>query len=179
MPFIVKYRIHDIGHAAPNFTTRDKALAMAEYNAQRRRKGELSVQLLYDVVCEGASKQEQYVYLVYQVLRAIRQYYDNRGKVTPEQQNSLLHMSLRLEKDLDDWNTRTRFYLNQHPNCKPDDAEAFAFFQVVEQWREDWHKYFAYKKRRDADKSEVRRLRDICLTLESEIKKYVNKVIGI
>lgn len=61
MPFIVKYRIHDIGHAAPNFTSSDKALAMAEYNAQRRRKGELSVQLLYDVVCEGASKQEQYI----------------------------------------------------------------------------------------------------------------------
>lgn len=179
MPFIVKYRIHDIGHAAPNFTTSDKVLAKAEFNAQRRLKGELSVQLLYDVVCEAPTKQEKYVYLVYQVMRAIRQYYDNRGKVSKEEEHNLLHMSLRLEKDLDDWNARTRFFLNQHPNCKPDDAEAFAFFQVVEQWREDWHKYFAYKKRKDADKSEVRRLRDICKTLEAEIKKYINIKIGL
>lgn len=128
---------------------------------------------------ENLTKREQYVWLVYRVLKAIRKYFDERNRVSKAQSKVNWDVSLALEKELDQWNVRTRFYLQGHPKSTPDDPAAFAFFEVVELWREEWHKYFSYKNRKDKDPDVANEMYRKCTQMETEIKKYVRLVIGI
>lgn len=173
MPFKVKFNIMEAGKVAPRYSTYDRALAYVELHEIQRRQGFLGIGLVPEITCVDLTKPEKYVWLVYRVLGAIRHYYDCGRK--PED----LQVSLALEKELDNWNTRTRFYLNTHPKSTPDDPNAFAFFEVVEEWRNCWHRYFAYKKRRDKDEAVEREMKKQCFQMEKEIRKYVNLVIGI
>ena len=143
------------------------------------RNGNTSVYMLADVTPVELTKQEEYVYLVYQVRNAIRRYYSRRGKVSKEESNNDLHASLALEDQLDKWNARTRFYLNQHPKASHGDEKSFAFFEVVEEWRKCWHKYFAYKKLKEREPAVEQELKKQCFDFEKEIDKYVKLVIGL
>lgn len=150
-----------------------------EFHHLQETKGYLRYRMETEVTPGDLTSPEKYVWLVYRVLQAIRKYYDERGKVSKEQSDDNLKVSLALEKELDDWNTRTRFYLQGHPKSRPDDEKAFAFFQVVEEWRSLWKKYFAYKRSKDKDPSVEREMKKQCFDYEKEIRKYVNLVIGL
>lgn len=173
MPFKVKFQIFEPGKQAPVFTTSDARLAHVEYKDRCNKQGCALTRMTTTIECVDLTKPEQYVYLVFLVRKAIRTYY-NEGRKHED-----LLVSLGLEKQLDDWNTRTRYHLQTHPKCKPDDDKAFAFFQIVEEWRNTWHKYFAYKKRPDKDPDIEREMKKQCFDFEKEIDKYVNLVIGL
>lgn len=177
MPFRVKFYIYEQGKMAPSFETDDRQLAYSEWKA--RRRDEPMTRLVPEVTYIDGSKQDCYVWLVYRVLKAIMKYYYERYRVPKEQSNENLKASLALEKELDDWNTRTRYYLERHPNSTPDSKEAFAFFQIVEAWRKRWKEYFRYKKQGDKDVKWEKKLKDDCFAIEKEIKNYVRLAIGI
>lgn len=173
MPFKVKFQIFEPCKQAPDFTTSDARLAKVEYRDRCNKKGYAFTRMTTEIECIDLTKPEQYVWLVYRVRKAIRKYYGEGRK------HEDLMASLDLEKQLDNWNTRTRFHLQTHPKCKPDDEKAFAFFQVVEEWRNAWHKYFTYKKSADKDPDVEREMKKQCYDFEKEIDKYVNLVIGL
>jgi len=177
MPFKVIYQIWEPGKLAPAFTTEDRTLAYIELS-DRQRKDALT-RMDYDITPENLTKAEEYVWLVRRVLKAIRKYYDERRTVSKEQSADNLRVSLALERELDNWNARTRCYLNSHPRSTPDDPGSFAFFQVVEEWRSCWHKYFAYKKTKDKDPNVEREMKKQCFQLEGEIKKYIRLVMKL
>lgn len=173
MPFKVKFQIFESGKLAPCLTTYDSRLAHVEYRHMCNQKGCALTRMTTDIECIDLTKPEQYVWLVYRVRKAIQKYYGNGRK------REDLDASLALEKELDNWNIRTRFHLQTHPKCKPDDEKAFAFFQVVEQWRNCWHKYFAYKKQADNDPAIEREIKKQCFDFEKQIDKYIKLVIGL
>lgn len=173
MPFKVKFQIFEQGKQAPCFTTSDNKLAHVQYRHLCNQQGCALVRMTADIECISLTKPEQYVYLVYRVRKAIRKYYGG-GRRRED-----LQTSLDLEKQLDDWNTRTRYHLNAHPKCRPDDDKAYAFFLLVEQWRKLWHKYFAYKKQPDKDTAIENEIKKQCFDFEKEIDKYINVVIGL
>lgn len=177
MPFVVTFKIYDPGKQAPKFQTRDRKLAYCQWRADQQK--EPMVRMVPEVTCVGLTNSEKYVWLVYRVLKAIRKYYDERGRVSKEISEENLKASLALEKELDNWNTRTRFYLQGHPKSTPDSKEAFAFFQLVEAWRKRWHEYFRYKKLKDKDPKWEKQLKQDCFDMEKEIKNYVRFVIGL
>ena len=179
MPFKVTYSIYSVGKAAPFFNTTDKRLATVEFHEQQRTKGNLNVRMVPEIIPQDLTKPEEYVWLVYRVLKAIRKYYDERNRVPKEQSDDNLKVSLALESELDKWNARTRFYLQGHPKSRPDDEKAFAFFQVVEEWRSLWKKYFAYKRLKDKDPNVEREMKKQCFDFEKAIDDYINKAIGI
>ena len=177
MPFIVYFKIFEPGKTAPCYQTTDRKLAYVEWNERRRR--DALTRMVPEVTYIAGSSQDEYVWLVYRVLKAIRKYYDERSRVTKDRSDENLRASLALEKALDRKNATTRFYLQQHPDSTPDNPTAFAFFEVVEAWRKRWHEYFIYKKQTDRDPKWEKKLRDDCFAMETEIKKYVRKVIGL
>ena len=177
MPFVVHFKIFEPGKTAACYQTSDRTLAYVEWN-ERKRRGDM-VRMVPDVTYIAGSSQDEYVWLVYRVLKAIRKYYDERSQVPKSQSDENLRASLALERALDNKNAKTRLWLQQHPNSTPDNPTAFAFFQVVEAWRNRWHEYFIYKKRPDKDPKWEAKLRDDCLAMEKEIKNYIRKVIGL
>lgn len=177
MPFKVNFKIFEPGKVAPCYQTSDRQLAYVEWN-ERKRKDPM-VRMVPDVTYIAGNSQDEYVWLVYRVLKAIRKYYDERDHVSKEISNDNLHVSLALEKELDLKNAKTRVYLQQHPKLKPDNPTAFAFFEVVEAWCNRWKEYFRYKKQRDKDPKWEKKLKDDCFAMEKEIKNYVRHIIGL
>lgn len=180
MPFKVNFKIFEPGKEAPVFQTFDRTMAYVEWNARKAKYGaDPMARMVPDVTYIAGNSQDEYVWLVYRVIKAIRKYYDERNVVPKEQSSENLRVSLALEKELDRKNASTRVYIRQHPNMKPDNEAAFAFFEVVEAWRNRWHEYFRYKKLRDKDSKWEKKLRDDCFAMEKEIKNYIRHIIGL
>ncbi len=173
MPFKVTFRIFEPGKQAPNFTTTDARLANVEYRDRCNKQGCALTRMTTDIECIDLTNPEQYVWLAYRVRKAIQKYFGCGRKKED------FDASMVLEKELDNWNTRTRYYLTTHPKYKPDDDKAFAFFQVVEEWRKLWHQYFAYKKRADKDPAVEQEMKKQCFDFEKQIDKYIKLVIGL
>ena len=70
-------------------------------------------------------------------------------------------------------------YMSKVFNFSPDDPQAFAFFQLVEAWRNKWHQYFAYRRDAKSDKRVLQMMRNQCFAYEREIDKYVTNAIGL
>ena len=172
MPFRVTYEIYDGQHRAPVYSTSNRLLAVVERDELvRRGKGIYRIKTTITPV--DMNKSEQYLYLVYEV-RQLQHRYFNGGR-----DKQVFQQALDKEKELDNWNTRTRFYLQGHPKSTPDDPKAFAFFQLVEQWRKLWKEYFAYKKRSDADPAVVRERGKQCRDYETQIDNYIKQRLGL
>ena len=172
MPIRVRYDIYDRQHPAPIFSTSDRMLAIVERDDGLRR-GKGICRIKTTVIPDNMNKSEQYLYLVYEVRQLERQYF-NGGR-----DKDVFRQALDKEKQLDDWNTRTRFYLQGHPKSTPDDAKAFSFFLLVEKWRQLWKQYFAYKKRQDADPAIVRERGKQCRDYESQIDNYIKQTLRL
>lgn len=179
MPFKVRFNIYEDGKKAPCFVTWDRSLAHAKYN-DMIRKGMSLPRMVPEIICEDLTKPEAYVFLVYRTMQAIREYFDNRFKVSKELAEEYKRVSLALESELDKWNQRTRAFLDSH--CKVMDGKTtaqYSFFIIVEEWRNVWHRYFAYKNRKDKNASIEKEMRDLCFAYEREINKYVTNAIGL
>ena len=174
MTFQVQFHIYALGRQAPELTTSDRTLARIEYNERIRQQGK-ALSRLQQVVTpiQPLTKSEEYLYLVYEVRHLQHQYF-SCGR-SPE----ILRSALQQESRLDKWNASLRFHLQAHPKFTPDDPKAFAFFEVVEAWRERWKAYMAYKKRRDADPAVVKERSKECRDFEKQIDAYVREHIGL
>lgn len=67
MPFRVHYEIYNDRQAAPEFETYDRTLAYIEWNA--RKKSNPLTRMVPEVTPENLTKPEEYVWLVYRVLK--------------------------------------------------------------------------------------------------------------
>ena len=157
MPFKVFFQIYEPGKEGPCFTTTDAKLAKVEYNNRASKPGMALTRMTYTIQLEDLTKHEQYVWLVYQVRQAIRKFFDG-GRNHDD-----LMASIALEKQLDQWNARTRTYLNNHPNAKVD----------------EWHKYFAVKKSKAESDAVIKEMKKECEDYEAQIDKYTKQVIGL
>lgn len=179
MPFKVTYSLYEPDKVGAVLTTTDAKFARLEL-AGMQAKPELQLShMTTDVELVEPTKPEEYTYLVYTVRKAIKHYYAQRGHVPKEVEQQNLKASLALEKKLDLWNATTRFYLQRHPKSTPDDPQAFAFFQLVEAWRNKWHQYFAYRRDAKSDKRVLQMMRRECQDYETQIDNYVKQTIGI
>ena|GEM_PF-3361985 len=175
MPIRVRYEVRCNRKEAALLTTYDHCCAMSEL--EHCRKAALRGDIVYIMTeverVEPLTKVEEYLLLVYDVRRLQRAYFDGgRDK-------AIFQQALELERKLDLWNTRTRCYLTGHPESRPDNEQAFAFFLLVEKWREKWKAYFAYKKQRDADPDVVRERAKECRAYEAQIDSYIKKEMGV
>lgn len=169
----VKYEIFCTQKTAPVFTSYDKLQAKVEFDEFiHNSKGDVYRLAQTPMPGEELTKPEEYVLLVYQVRKAIRKFFDG-GRNHED-----FLASLALEKQLDQWNVRTRTYLNNHPNAKADEKSK-AFFLLVEKWRDKWHKYFATKKSKAEPEQVIREMKKECEDYEKQIDKYVKQVIGL
>lgn len=179
MPFKVTFRIYEPDKVGPVVTTTDATFARLEYAGLKAKPGKEMTSMTIDIELVEPTKPEEYIYLVYSVRKATKHYFTQRGHVPKEVDQENLKASLALEKKLDLWNASTRFYLQRHPKSTPDDPRAFAFFQLVEAWRNKWHQYFAYKKAAQADKRVVQMMRKECTDYETQIDNYIKQAIGL
>lgn len=170
MPFKVKFFIYDNQHTAPVYETLNKSLARVEYNEMFRKNP--WVRLEFTIDCIDLTKHEKYVWLVYQVRKAIHKFFNN-GRKKEDWDDSMAK-----EAKLDDWNARTRIYLANHPNAQIGEKEK-AFFTLVDTWREKWHKYFTQKKYKGDKDPVVQQMKKECFDYEAQIDKYVKQVIGL
>ena len=171
MSFTVYFSIYEPNKQAPCFQTTDVKLAKVEFDDIKKRMP--LARMLYTIQLSDLTKSEEYVWLVYRVRQAIRKFFDEGRKKED------FTASMALEKELEEWNTRIRYYLQGHPKYRIDDEKAHAFFLLVESWREKWHRYFAYKKRKDADSAVVNQMKKECEDYEEKIDLYVKKSIGL
>ena len=180
MPFKVRFNLYEPGKLAPCFVTYDRNLAHVTYN-EMLRKGLALSRFVPEVFCEDPTKHERYVFLVYRTMIAIHRYFDNRANLSKAENEANKKMSLALEGELDKWNQQTRAYLTAHPGMEAVRAKdpSFAFFQLVERWRNVWHRYFAYKNQKNKDKSIEKEMRNQCFAYERQIDNYVNNFIGL
>ena len=173
MPFKVRYDIYEPNKQAPCIQTFDRMYAWAELNDRQRKPGMALTRMTTTVIPEELTKSERYLYLVYQVRSLQKRYWAN-GK----QHDDLLE-SLAKEKELDNRNTKIRYHLETHPKYRIDDQESFAFFQIVEAWRDKWKHYFAYKRQQNKDDAVQREMYKECRDYEAKIDEYIKKTIGL
>ena len=79
MPIKTKYEIFNSRHAAAHYTTFDKDLARAEFNALIRKGDDFYRMVQTPTVIGTLTKPEEYLMLVYKVRKQMRQYFD-RGR---------------------------------------------------------------------------------------------------
>ena len=172
MPFKVRYDIYEPNKQAPCLTTYNRLFAWAELNDRQKKPGMALTRMSYTIQPEDLTKQEEYVLLVYQVRKAIKKYFGGGRN-----HDDLLE-SLALEERLDQWNVRTRCYLNSHPKAQVDE-KGKAFFILVEAWRNKWHKFFACKKCHAEPQQVLQQMKKECNDYEAQIDKYVKQTIGL
>ena len=169
MPIKTKYDIYDTRHQAPVNTTYDYTAAKVEYNELMRKASDL-----YRMVCtpmaDGAlTKPEEYLLLVYRVRKLWRQYF-NQGR-----SQEVLLKSIEEEKKLDDWNARTRRFLDTHLSVMDGQTTArYHFFVLVETWRNTWKERKRYARLKNCDPAVLNEMSKKCRDIEREIDEYIN-----
>lgn len=157
-------------------STYDRKLAYIKYNEFFNKDPETKFSRTVKPV--NLTGPEKFVYLTYQVMNAIRAYFDNRFTVPKEEEKRLMEKSLDLEKQLDLRITEGRFYLQSHPKAQTD-KEALNFFCLVETWRKTWKEYFRYKKLINKDPEVEKQLKNQCFAYERDMSTYIQKKIGL
>lgn len=169
MPIKTKYEIYDTRHTAPVNETYDYTAARVEFNELMRKASQF-----YRMVCtpmaDGAlTKPEEYLLLVYRVRKLWKQYF-NQGR-----DHAVMLKSLEEDKKLDDWNARTRTFLNSHLSVMDGQtSERFGFFTIVEEWRKTWKERKRYAKLKDHDPAVLNEMGKKCRDLGYQIDNYVH-----
>ena len=179
MPFKVLYEIFDNKHDAPDFQTYDYTMAQIEWNERKRNPKGLLWRIQQTVQPEGTlSKPEEYVLLVYRVRKyTIR--WRNNGMKDSDKRAVESHV-----RRLDDWNRRTRAYLDSYkgdPYKEPYTKE-FGFFIVVEAWRDAYRERQQYQKATANANYDNRVFREMTRKIrqyEQEVDNYIKKTIKL
>lgn len=179
MPFKVTFEIYEPGKVAPCFRSENRALARIELTSRQQKTGYEMTRMVTTVLPVCLTGPEKFLYLVYRTRKSQKRYWAQKGRVDKETEQGFLKESTGLERELDLKIADTRFYLQGHPKSKPDDDEAYAFFIVVEAWREKFKAYFKEKRAKGVKDPSVKDLRDECFDLEKKIDEYCIKHIGL
>lgn len=174
MPFKVMFDIRSQLQVA--VTTYNRQYAYLKYNEYFRK--DPCTKLSRTVIPFNLTGAEAFLYLVYRVEEAKRNYFDHRDKVSKSEEKALRDESLELERQLDLRIADGRFYLQSHPNAQ-NDADRLSFFLTVEAWRKTWKEYFRYKRLNHKDPAIEKHLKDQCFDYERIIDKYIQKNIGL
>lgn len=184
MPIKTKYIIKCSSKQAPVLTTDNRPYVMTAFNRflKDAQKGDIyNMQAVVEPV-EPMSNDERFLYLVYEVRRLIRKFFDGGRKKED------LQKSLDKEKELDQWILNTRTRLADSPQIEAwmkmlppdsDKARNYAFFILVEKWRRAWAIYFANKNKTGKNRKMVEELKQECFDFEKEIDRYLNKTLKL
>lgn len=170
-----RYDIYSTNKTAPVLSTYDRLTAQVEFNdLLGKNKGEFyRLQQQPEAVGE-LTKSEEYVLLVWRVRRLIRRYYDNGRK------REDLVASLEHEQKLDQWNKRTRAFIDAHPGYKPKDEKSHAFYVLVSEWRRTWNERMAYRKRKMGyDQKVMDEMSKKCRDLEKQVDNYIKEKLQL
>ena len=179
MPFKVKFEIFEPGKIAPCFTTENRALAHVELSSIQQKRGYELTRMVPTITPFCLTGPETFLFLVYRVRTAQRKYWGSMGKVDKDVEIEYRDKARKLERQLDLKIANARFYLQGHPKSTPSDEKAFAFFIVVEAWREKMKAYYREKRSKGPDDTDVKDLRDECFDLSNKIDDYCIRHIGL
>lgn len=178
-----KYHVMGGGKTAPVETTYDRQQASWALRKAEREDQKGIYYIVSEVeACEPLTKPEKYLLLVYEVRKLIRRYFNDGRK--PED----LTASLVKETQLDQWNVRTRKYIDSKPGFEnvlkglPQDSEKyrhFAFFQVVEEWRKVWKEYHAYRRLKEKEPAVEQAMKKKCFAFEKTIDDYLKMMLQL
>lgn len=174
MPIKVQYDIYDTKHKAPIVSTMDRVTASVEFKDLLRKGGDF-YRLQQTPMPDGdLTKEEEYLMLVYTIRNLWKKYF-GQGRKQED-----LKASLAEEKKLDDWNTRTRKFIDSHSNYgKGAQSEGYSFFLVVEAWRKAWKDYRKYLRGQVVDGLIAKEMAKQCRDFEKQIDKYVKDKLGL
>lgn len=174
MPFKVQYEIYDTQHKAPIISTTNRTMASIEWHDLLHKGGDI-YRMEQTPMADGAlTKPEQYLMLVYRVRKLWRKYFDGGRK------QEVLLASIEEEKKLDEWNARTRKYIDSHSDVvNGKDKERFGFFLVVEGWRAAWKDRKQYSRRKDCDEAVLKEISKKCRDFEKQIDSYIKNKLQL
>lgn len=175
MPFRTKYEIFDTQHTAPVYTGYDKTMAFVTWeDFIRNPKGECYRMVQTPEAVGALTKSEEYLFLVYNVRRLIKRYFNNGRK------HEDMIESQEYETKLDKWNQRTQAFINTHPGYKPSDEKNYAFYVLVSTWRKVFKERMAYRKlKMGFDQNVLNEMSKKSRELEKEIDKYIKEQLQL
>lgn len=174
MPFIVKFSIYEPGKQAPCFNTQDRKLAYIELNAMRQKPGMALTRMSADVqAVEPLTKSERFALQLWEIRKAMHKYY-NGGRNHED-----MLASLALESALDRKIKVTRHYIDVYPQHPVKDQKAYAFFLIVEEWRNTWRERKRYSQTKGYDNMVYREMTRKLRDYEAKIDSYIREIIGL
>jgi len=174
MPFKVMFHIWEPGKLAPCYSTSDRRLAYIELNAMRAKPGMALTTLKADVeAVESLTKAQRFVFQMWEVRKAMHKYYSG-GRNHDD-----LVASLALESALDKKIKADREFIDSHPGRPVKDPAAYAFFLLVEEWRNTWHERKKFSQRKGYDLQIYREMSHKLRDYEAKIDSYIKEVIGL
>lgn len=174
MPFKVKFFIYEPGKEAPCFNTQDRKLAYIELNAMRQKPGMALTRMTADVQpVEPLTRAERFALQLWEIRKAMHKYY-NGGRRRED-----MLASIELESALDKKIEADRQFMDAHPGRPVTDQKAYAFFLIVEEWRNTWRERKRYGSRQGCDMAVYREMTSKLRDYESKIDSYIKEVIGL
>lgn len=174
MPFIVKFSIYEPGKTAPCFNTQDRKLAYIELNAMRQKPGMAMTRMSADVkTVEPLTKAERFALQLWEIRKAMHKYY-NGGR-----RHEDMLASIELESALDRKIAADRQFMDAHPGRPVTDQKAYAFFLIVEEWRNTWRERKRYSQAKGYDHQVYREMTRKLRDYEARIDSYIKEVIGL
>lgn len=174
MPFIVKFSIYEPGKEAPCFNTQDRKLAYIELNAMRQKPRMALTRMTADVQpVEPLTKAERFALRLWEIRKAMHKYYNGGRK------HEDMLASMELESALDRKIKADRQFMNAHPGRPVTDQKAYAFFLIVEEWRNTWRERKRYSQAKGYDQQVYREMTRKLRDYEAKIDSYIKEVIGL
>ena len=174
MPFKTLYQIYDSKHTAPVFTNTDYKMAYVEWRACMRKGGDvyrLQQTVLPD---DKLTKSEEYLYLVYRLRKAWKQFINCGHKEDDIKECS------KLEKELDDWHCRVTTLSQNQTTPRPiKDREAFDFYLTVAEWRDVRLSRKKYTSANGFDEIVRKEVSRSCREFERKIDKYIKTKLNL
>lgn len=178
MPFKVLYEIFDNKHDAPDYQTYDYTMANIEWQDRKQNPKGLMWRIEQTVMPDGVlTKHEEYVLLVYRV-RKLTIHWKNNGMKDKDRNILMEHV-----RKLDNWNKKTRQFLNTHCSVMyAATTKRHAFFIVVEAWRNAYYERQQYQKATANGNYDSRVFREMTRKIrqfEQEVDNYIKQTIKL
>lgn len=174
MPFIVKFSIYEPGKQAPCICTQDRKYAYIELNAMRQKPGMALTRMTADVWAEEPlTNAERFALQLWEIRKAMHKYY-NGGRRRED-----MLVSIELESALDRKIAADRQFIDAHPGRPVNDQKAYAFFLIVEEWRNTWRERKRYSQTKGYDNMVYREMTRKLRDYEAKIDSYIREIIGL
>ena len=168
------FHIFNPGCQAPDYSTSDRKLAYIELNARRNTPGKALTGMKADVTpVEPLTKAERFALQLWEIRKAMHKYYNGGRK------HEDMLASIELESALDRKIAADRQFMDAHPGRPVTDQKAYAFFLIVEEWRNTWRERKRYSQAKGYDQQVYREMTRKLRDYEAKIDSYIKEVIGL